>query len=67
MSDDQSAPLEQTDRAVTEDGADTEAPSDAAGTGSPQSDADQPVPELADGFQEENASTSLDQPSDQSS
>jgi hypothetical protein len=72
MSDDETTPLPDPDRPITgEDDVDPEAPSDSPVVNPPRDDADRPVPELDDDpedlLQEENAGTSLDQPSDQSS
>jgi hypothetical protein len=55
-----------------EDDLDPEAPTDSALTHPPRDDADRPVPGLDDDdsfddFQQENAGSSLDQPSDQTS
>lgn len=71
MSDVEKPPPGDADREVElEDDLDPEAPTDSALAHPPRDDADRPVPEiddLEDAFQEENAGTSLDQPSDQSS
>ena len=72
MSDYETPPPEDADRTVTdsEDTLDPEAPTDSPLVNPPQQDADRPVPELEDleereeGLQQENAATSLDQPSD---
>ena len=72
MSDDETPPVEDADRTITdsEDDVDPEAPTDSTSVHPPRDDADRPVPGLEedpdDLFQEENAGTSLDQPSDQS-
>ncbi|HET6166290.1 MAG TPA: hypothetical protein VFE07_05635 [Marmoricola sp.] len=70
MRDDETPPLEDADRTITdfEDDVDPEAPTDSTLVNPPRDDADRPVPELEDPddlFQEENAGSSLDQPSDQ--
>ena len=75
MSDYETPPQEDPDRTITdsEDILDPEAPSGSPLVNPPQQDADRPVPELEDldvredELQEENAATSLDQPSDASS
>lgn len=72
MSDFETPPPPDSDREVTDnlDAPDPEAPSDSPVVHPPQQDADRPVtiPEDTDGdLQEENAATSLDQPSDQTS
>ena len=73
MSDFESAPTPDADRTVTpdpEDDLDLEAPTDSTAVNPPREDADRPVPELddlPDDLQQENAATSLDQPSDGSS
>jgi hypothetical protein len=71
MSDYETQPAQDADRPVTDvDDLDPEAPTDSTLVNPPRDDADRPVPELEepdDAFQAENASTSLDQPSDQSS
>jgi len=72
MSDYETTRTEDADRTVTdvEDELDPEAPSDSTAVHPPREDADRPVPTLEDPddeLQEENAGTSLDQPSDQSS
>lgn len=71
MSDFETPPPPDPDREVTDnlDALDPEAPSDSPVVHPPEQDADRPVPtpEDADDLQEENAATSLDQPSDQSS
>jgi hypothetical protein len=71
MSDYETPPAD-ADRTLTdaEDDLDPEAPSDSPQVNPPRDDADRPVPELEDAddaFQAENAGSSLDQPSDQSS
>jgi hypothetical protein len=69
MSDYETPPPEDADRTVTdEDVLDPEAPTDSTVVHPPREDADRPVPpfdDLEDDLQEENAGTSLDQPSDQ--
>jgi hypothetical protein len=72
MSDYETTPPEDADRTITdaEDDLDPEAPTDSTVVHPPQEDADRPVPpdeDIDDLLQEENAATSLDQPSDQSS
>jgi hypothetical protein len=71
MSDVEKPPPGDADREVAfEEDLDPEAPTDSTLAHPPRDDADRPVPELddlEDAFQEENAGTSLDQPSDQSS
>jgi len=73
MSDRETPPPQDADRTITdfEDDVDPEAPSDSTAVNPPRDDADRPVPGLEDDpddlFQEENAGSSLDQPSDQSS
>jgi hypothetical protein len=75
MSDLEKPPPDDADRTVDfEEDLDPEAPTDSTIAHPPRDDADRPVPGLdedddfaADAFQEENAGTSLDQPSDQSS
>ena len=72
MSDYETTPPTDADREVTdgEDELDPEAPTDSTVVNPPLEDADRPVPqddEPEDLLQEENAGTSLDQPSDQSS
>jgi hypothetical protein len=72
MSDSEIIPPEDADRLVTdaEDDVDPEAPTDSSVVHPPREDADRPVEPLddpADLLQEENAGTSLDQPSDQTS
>jgi hypothetical protein len=72
MSDYETTPTPDADRTVTDvdDELDPESPSDSTVVNPPQQDADRPVPEDEepdDLLQEENAATSLDQPSDQSS
>jgi hypothetical protein len=72
MSDDATTPLPDADRPISdvEDDVDPEAPTDSTAVNPPREDADRPVPGLEDDpddlLQEENAGTSLDQPSDQS-
>jgi hypothetical protein len=70
MSDYETPPTD-ADRTVTdfEDDVDPEAPTDSPLVNPPQQDADRPVPELddVDDLQQENAATSLDQPSDSTS
>ena len=71
MSDYETPPPEDADRTITdaEEDIDPEAPSDSPLVNPPTEDADRPVPELEDldvpedELQEENAGTSLDQPS----
>jgi hypothetical protein len=70
MSDFDTPPPDDADRAVddTEDAVDPEAPTDSTAVNPPREDADRPAPDIEDpedAFQEENAGTSLDQPSDQ--
>ena len=77
MSDDETTPaedgpVEDGDRTITDadDDLDPEAPTDSTQVHPPRTDADRPVPEVDDAedeLQQENAATSLDQPSDQSS
>jgi hypothetical protein len=73
MSDPARPPLPDADRSVSdvEDDVDPEAPADSTAVHPPRDDGDRPVPSLEqdpdDLLQEENAATSLDQPSDQSS
>lgn len=73
MSDPATPPLPDAERSITdfEDDVDPEAPTDSTAVNPPRDDADRPVPSLDedpdDLLQEENAGTSLDQPSDQSS
>ena len=71
MSDVDTPPPGDADRHLDgEDDLDPEAPTDSTLVHPPRDDADRPVPELEDiddAFQEENAGTSLDQPSDSSS
>jgi hypothetical protein len=72
MSEFETTPAEDADRPVTdaEDDLDPEAPSDSTAVNPPRADADRDVtgPEDPDdALQEENAGTSLDQPSDGSS
>jgi hypothetical protein len=71
MSDVEKPPPDDADRDVDfEEDLDPEAPTDSTLTHPPRDDADRPVPvidEPEDLFQEENAGSSLDQPSDQSS
>lgn len=69
MSDYESPPPEDADRTVTEeDVLDPEAPTDSPLVNPPRQDADRPVPTLEDeDLLEENAGTSLDQPSDSTS
>jgi hypothetical protein len=70
MSDVEIPPPDDADRDVVEDDLDPEAPTDSTLVHPPRDDADRPVPGLEepdDPFQEENAGTSLDQPSDQTS
>lgn len=71
MSDFETPPPPDPDREVTDnlDALDPEAPSDSPVVHPPQQDADRPVGRLEDAeddLQQENAATSLDQPSDQS-
>jgi hypothetical protein len=64
------SPTPDADRTITdgEDDLDLEAPTDSTLVNPPRDDADRPVPEADDeALQEENAGTSLDQPSDGSS
>lgn len=67
MSDFETPPPPDPDREVTDnlDALDPEAPSDSPVVHPPEQDADRPVPPLEDAedLQEENAATSLDQPS----
>jgi hypothetical protein len=70
MSDYETPPPEDADRTITdfEDEIDPEAPTDSPVVHPPREDADRPVPPLEDPedlLQQENAGTSLDQPSDQ--
>lgn len=70
MSDFETPAPDDADRAVddTEDAVDPEAPTDSPAVHPPREDADRVVPGMEDpedAFQEENAGTSLDQPSDQ--
>ena len=71
MSDLEKPPPDDSDRDIDfEDDLDPEAPTDSPLVHPPRDDADRPVPVLEDpedAFQEENAGTSLDQPSDQGS
>lgn len=73
MTADATPPLPDADRSITdvEDDVDPEAPTDSTVVNPPRDDGDRPVPSLEqdpdDLLQEENAATSLDQPSDQSS
>jgi hypothetical protein len=72
MSDYEATPAPDADRTLTDadDELDPEAPTDSTVVNPPQQDADRPVPEDQepdDLLREENAATSLDQPSDQSS
>ena len=74
MSDYETPPPADADRTITdfEDDLDPEAPTDSPLVNPPREDADRPVPPAEDpeelgALQEENAGTSLDQPSDQSS
>jgi hypothetical protein len=71
MSDVEKPPPDDADRSIdVDDDLDPEAPTDSTLVNPPRDDADRPVPGLEDpedAFQEENAGTSLDQPSDQSS
>jgi hypothetical protein len=71
MSDVEKPPPDDADRDVEfEEDLDPEAPTDSALVHPPRDDADRPVPGLEepdDALQEENAGTSLDQPSDQTS
>ncbi|RNM16366.1 hypothetical protein EFL26_05315 [Nocardioides pocheonensis] len=71
MSDYETPPAD-ADRTITdaEEVLDPEAPTDSPLVNPPRDDGDRPVPELEDvddDFQAENAGSSLDQPSDQSS
>ena len=71
MSDYETPPAD-ADRTITdaEEVLDPEAPTDSPLVHPPRDDGDRPVPELEDvddDFQAENAGSSLDQPSDQSS
>jgi hypothetical protein len=64
------SPTPDADRTITdgEDDLDLEAPTDSTQVNPPRDDADRPAPEADDeALQEENAGTSLDQPSDGSS
>jgi hypothetical protein len=69
MSDVEKPPPDDADRDVDfEEDLDPEAPTDSTIAHPPRDDADRPVPVIddpEDAFQEENAGTSLDQPSDQ--
>jgi hypothetical protein len=73
MSDDETTPMADADRPITdaEDDIDPEAPADSTAVHPPRDDADRPVPGLEedpeDLVQEENAGSSLDQPSDTTS
>jgi hypothetical protein len=73
MGDYETPPPEDADRTVSEveDGLDPEAPTDSTVLHPPREDADRPVPGLEedpdDLLQQENAGSSLDQPSDQTS
>ncbi|MBW8751540.1 MAG: hypothetical protein JF565_08965 [Propionibacteriales bacterium] len=72
MSDVEKPPPDDADRDVDlEDDLDPEAPTDSALTHPPRDDADRPVPsaddDAFDDLQQENAGSSLDQPSDQTS
>ena len=72
MSDSEIPPPEDADRLLSddEDDLDPEAPTDSAAVHPPRDDADRPVEpadDLDELLQEENAGTSLDQPSDQTS
>jgi hypothetical protein len=74
MSDVEKPPPDDSDREITdyEDDLDPEAPTDSPLAHPPLDDADRPVPELEEtdedaAYQAENAGTSLDQPSDQTS
>ena len=71
MTDVSTPPPDDADRHLDgEDDLDPEAPTDSTLVHPPREDADRPVPGLddpEDAFQEENAGTSLDQPSDSSS
>ena len=72
MSDYETPPPEDADRTITdsEDVIDPEAPTDSLAVHPPREDADRPVPtpeDPEDLLQGENAATSLDQPSDQTS
>jgi hypothetical protein len=73
MGDYETPPPEDADRTVSEveDSLDPEAPTDSTVLHPPREDADRPVPGLEedpdDLLQEENAGSSLDQPSDQTS
>jgi len=72
MSDSETPPPEDADRLVAdaEDDLDPEAPTDSSAVHPPLEDADRPVEPLDEPdelLQEENAGTSLDQPSDQTS
>ncbi len=66
MSDSESTPREDADRLVTDDAddVDPEAPTDSSVVHPPLDDADRPAEDPDDLLQEENAGTSLDQPSD---
>jgi hypothetical protein len=71
MADHDTPPPVDADRSVSEaeDDLDPEAPTDSAVLHPPREDADRPVPALEDDpedlLQQENAGSSLDQPSDQ--
>jgi hypothetical protein len=73
MSDDETPPPVDAERTVTNDenDLDPEAPTDSTRLHPPRVDADRPVPALEDDaedlLQEENAGSSLDQPSDETS
>lgn len=71
MSDFDTPPPDDADRSVTDadETIDPEAPTDSPLVNPPEQDADRPVPDddLEDALQEENAGSSLDQPSDQTS
>jgi len=71
MSDYETTPPVDADRTITdfEDDLDPEAPTDSTLVNPPLEDADRPVPQDddPDDLLQENAGTSLDQPSDQSS
>jgi hypothetical protein len=71
---DYETPTPDADRTITdfEDDLDPEAPSDSTLVNPPKEDADRPVPPMDDTdeiaeLQDENAATSLDQPSDSTS
>lgn len=71
MSDTEIPPPDDADRPLTEDDLDPEAPTDSTVVHPPREDADRPVESADDALedpdeptQEENAGTSLDQPSD---